>query len=527
MSIFLQILAVGKQKTIKSYNIFIAYNNGLYLLLLQYGIASMEQFDLVIIGGGIGGLTAAYGALYNGMTVAVIEKQQLLGGASLHYNCIPSKTLLHSAKIAQLVKNAGEFGLDAYLLPTNLSKVNQQIKNTITKLAINEEINWLTNMGGKLIYGTPRFLTVDTIQIGNIKIQGKKFILATGSRTAIPQLPGLAATGYVTTETIWQKLALPQQLIIIGGGSTGLEFAQAFARLGSKVIVIEQNAQILADYDAELSNLLQEALVTEGVTFYCNTTVQEVFLQNNQKVLICGNKTGQKLQIVGDEIFLATGRAPNTENLNLEIAEVHYDSTGVYVDQVLLTSNKNIYALGDVIHGQNKYNHVTEYQANAIVNHLLFKVPWQSKVKVLPKVIFTEPEFAQVGVTTQDIGKQHLAKVETLSLDLQNNDKAIICKANIGRIKLFIAKKKIIGATVLAPHAGEFISELALAINMQARVEDLVMTLHPYPTFSQLNRRVINRYINQQGISRYITKILTILNYLQGYLKKLRFKFGI
>jgi pyruvate/2-oxoglutarate dehydrogenase complex dihydrolipoamide dehydrogenase (E3) component len=470
----------------------------------------MEKHDVVIIGGGIGGLTAAYGALYNGLTVTVVEKQPMLGGESLYHNCIPTKTLLHTAKVAHLVRSANRFGIDAYLLTTDLSKVNDHIDDVVSRMEAIENSDWLVKMGGRVINGMPKFIDPNTLMVGNVKLQSKKFILATGSRAVVPNIPGLAEIGYITNETVFQKLALPQKLIILGGGCTGIEFAQAFSRLGSKVIVIEHSSQILQGEDPELVWILRGALEKEGIEFYPSTYVQEAFYQNKKKVLVCCNSMGEKFAIESNEVLVATGRLPNTEGLNLEAAGIHYDVKGIYVDKFLRTSNKNIYAVGDVINGQHKYSHVAEYQANSVVNHLLFKLPFNGKNKVIPKVIFTDPELAQVGLTEQEAAKQRFNKVEILRLDLQDNDRAITCDAFTGRIKLLVVKNKIVGASLLGPQAGELICELALAINVKANLEDIAMTLHPYPTFAQINRRVVNRHINNKGVSRCTKKIISI-----------------
>ena len=465
---------------------------------------------MTIIGGGVGGLTAAYGALYNGLVVTIVEKQMELGGENLYHNCIPTKTLLHSAKVAHLVRHANKFGIDAYMLTTDLSKINDHIDDVISKIRATENSDWLVKMGGKVVHGTPKFLDPNTLIVGNIKLQSKKFILATGSRTAVPNIPGLNEIGYITNETVFQKLIFPQKLIILGAGCTGIEFAQAFARLGSKVIVIENGPQILQGEDLELAWILRGILEKEGIEFHYNTYVKEVFYQNKRKVLICCNSTGEKFVLEGNEIFVATGRTPNTEELNLEAAAVHHDNKGVYVDKFLRTSNKNIYAIGDIINGKYKYSHVAEYQANSVVNHLLFKFPYYEKNKVIPKVIFTDPELAQVGLTEQEATKQRFNKVEILRLDLQDNDRAIICDNFTGRIKLLVAKNKIIGASLLGPQAGELICELALAINIKANLEDIVMTLHPHPTLAQINKRVINKHLTNKGVGRYTKKIISL-----------------
>lgn len=470
-----------------------------------------SESDIVIIGGGVGGLTAAYGMLYNGLTVTMVERHQMLGGESLRHNCIPTKTLLHSARVAHLVKNAERFGVDAYLLSVDLSKVNNRVDEVVEEIQTEENSGWFTNMGGKIVHGSAKFLDPSTIIVGNVKLRGKKFIIATGTRAAVPNIPGLDAIGYLTNETIFQKLSLPQKIIVVGGGCTGIEFAQAFARLGSKVAVVEHCSQILKNEDPELTWHLRSILEQDGIEFYHGTYIQEVYWQNKRKILICSNSIGEKFALDSNEIFIATGRTPNTDGLNLEIAGIHYDERGIFVDKFLRTSNKKIYALGDVINGVNKYSHVAEYQANSVVNHILFKIPFCSKNKIIPRVVYTDPELAQVGVMEQEAVKYRFSKIEILRLDLKDNDRAITCGAFTGRVKLLVSHNRIVGASILGPHAGELICELALAINMKARLEDIAMTLHPYPTFAQINRRVINKHVNSKGINHYSKKVVSLV----------------
>lgn len=469
----------------------------------------MKENDVVIIGGGIGGLTVAYGALYNGLSVTIVDKHQVLGGESLRHTCIPTKTLSHAAKIAHMVKNADKFGIDAYLLSVDLGKVNDHIDAVRAKIQTEENYGWFAQMGGQIIHGAAKFFDPSTILVNNTKIRGKKFVIATGSNTAIPKIPGLAATGYLTNETIFQKLSLPQKIVVLGAGGTGIEFAQAFTRLGSTVVVIDKNEQILSNEDSELTWHLRDTLEKEGIKFHLSTKVQEICTQNNKKVLVCNNKQGDKFVVESNDVFIATGRTPNAAGLNLEIAGVHYDERGIFVDKLLRTSNKKIYAVGDVINSLHKYTNVAEYQANSVVNHMLFKVPFCSQNKIIPRVVSTDPELAQVGLTELAAAKRKFAKIEVLRLDLKGNDRAMTCGATTGKLKLLVSNNRIVGASILGPHAGELICELTLAINMRARLEDIAMTLHPYPTFAEMNRKIINQHANKKGMSYYMKKIIS------------------
>ena len=470
----------------------------------------MELTDVVIIGGGVGGLTVAYGALYNGLRVTLVERQHSLGGESLRHNCIPTKAMFHSAKVAHLIRNSHKYGIDSYLLTVDLAKVNDRVDAVVSTIEAEENSGWLTKMGGRIMQGSPKFLDPSTILVGNTKVRGKNFVIATGSRAAVPKIPGLEAAGYLTNETVFQKISLPEKIIVLGAGPTGIEFAQAFARLGSKVVVIEHSSQILKQEDPELAARLRGALEQEGIQFYHNTYVQEVYWQNKQKILACTDTHGERFSLGCSEVFVAAGRLPNQGGLNLEIAGVHYDADGIAVDQFFRSSNKRIYAVGDVINSSYKYSNVAEFQANSVINHILFKVPLCSKNKVIPRVIYTDPELAQVGLTEQQAARRRFAKVEILKLDLTANDRAITSNETVGSLKLLVSRNRIVGASLLAPQAGELICELALAINLGARLEDIAMTLYPYPTLAQINRRIINQYANKKGLGHYTKKIIAL-----------------
>lgn len=474
----------------------------------------MEGYDLIVIGGGTSGFIVAVGALRLGLKVALIEKNNKLGGLSLHNGCVPSKTILHIAHTAHAVRNAKEYGLDSYILPVDLSKINEYVGSVVNNFVAQEthEVQHLfQQLGGQIIYGQAKFIDAHTVEVNDQELIAKKFVIASGSRPLFPSIKGLDDIGYITNDEIFKQNKLWDRLVILGGRPSAIEFAQTFARLGCKVSIIVRSDSILPQEDPELVNKIKDVLIQSGIDIYLNTKVQYVYLQRKNKVLECVHDSGEVFTVATDEILVALGRRPNVEGLGLENAGINYAQDGILVDRKLRTSRKNIYALGDVIRSPYKLTHIAEYQASILLSNMLFRYPAKVRYLGFPYVIFTDPEYAHVGLTEQQAKEHGYKKIEVFKFDFKDLDSAIIKNSSFGMIKVVTSKNKIIGASILGPHASNLIAEWGLAINMQARLSDVASTIHAYPTLAQINRRVASKKIARGFFSQRNRSLVSLL----------------
>lgn len=472
------------------------------------------MFDIVVIGGGAGGLTVASGCLQLGLKVALIEKSRVLGGDCLHYGCVPSKSLLHVARVAHDIRNAKTVGLNAALVPVDLGRVNEYVAEVVGKIQQHDDPDRFRKMGGSVLFGQGQFVDANTFKVEGQTIRAKKFVIATGAGPFVPEIPGLKEAGFLTNETVFSQLHLPKKLIILGGGPTGLEMAQAFARLGSQVTVLELAERILPREDATLASALKRYLEQDGVQFYTRTNVKEVQVINQRKVVICEDAAKERFTLDANEILVAIGRRPHVSDLQLSAAGVDYLADGILVDRRLRTSQKNIYALGDVIRCPYKMTHVAEYQAGVVIANLVFKLPKKVTYELVPRVIYTDPEMAQVGLTEQQAIQQKIKNLKVLTFDFKDIDRALTENQGKGQAKLIVKKNQILGASYLGPHAGDLIAEIGLAIQAGARLNDLSATIHAYPTYAQINRRIANTYFGEKLFGTRVKKLVQFLQKL-------------
>jgi len=383
-----------------------------------------EKQDLIVIGGGVAGLVTTSVAAQLGVKVTLIEKHKQLGGDCLHYGCVPSKTMIHAAKVAHIMRYAANCGLNNIEPDINLGKINDHIATVIAHIQQHDDPERFRSYGADVLFGTPQFTDPHSITVNGNTIQGKRFLIATGSEPAIPPIPGLKDTGFITNQTVFRKRELPKHLIILGAGVIGIELAQCFARFGSKVTVVEMLDRILPTIDTEISSQLQTVLSREGINFHLSTRASAVSQNNELKQLSCETKEGEKLQLTADEILVATGQAPNTTHLNLETAGVKYSKQGIVVDKRLRTSAKHIYAAGDVLDLPYKFTHVAEYQAGIIISNAIFRFPKKVNYHVVPAVVFSDPEIAMVGMSEEQ-AKAAGKLSDTLRFDFKDIDRAI------------------------------------------------------------------------------------------------------
>ncbi len=450
------------------------------------------DYDLTIIGGGSGGLTAARVATALGASVLLIDKQQL-GGDCLHYGCVPSKSLIHVARTLHHTKRANEIGLTANDIHIDIPKVTAYVQNVIQRVSEAEQVY---TEGVTVKFGNVVFKSPTRLQLNDETITTRNTLIATGSHPFVPDIEGLAATGYLTNEDVFDLQALPSSLIIIGGGPIGVELGQAFARLGTNVTIIQRPERILPKEEPEVSTTISDVLRAEGITLVTNARFIRAERKGSQKI-ITARQGDTLLTFEADEILLALGRQPNIASMNLEAAGVTYDSKGIKVNEYLQTSTVNILAIGDVIGGY-LFTHVAAYQAGVAVQNALLPV-YKKKVdyRVVPWCTFTDPEAARVGLTRAEAEQQHKEIREEL-FPWAEIDRAQAEHETIGFIKLILAGKKdeIVGAHLVGANAGELLGELSLAMQHHLTLNDIFNTIHAYPTMATgLQQAALEAYL--------------------------------
>jgi pyruvate/2-oxoglutarate dehydrogenase complex dihydrolipoamide dehydrogenase (E3) component len=439
------------------------------------GISGAGHYDLIVIGGGSAGLTAAGFAAQIGAQVVIAAEQ--LGGDCTWTGCIPSKALIRIARHAHDQRHAGNNGIGTGEVRVDFARVMAEVRGAIARVYSNETPEVLTQRGIDVEIGSVRFVNGETIQVGERRIDAKHIVICTGAQPALPPIPGLADVSYLTYESIFDLNRLPANLIVIGSGPTGVELAQAFARLGSTVTVIDQRPSVLPDADPEAAATIQRRLESEGVKVLMSVSVTGVAPDEGRVVVEIGSA-----QLKADALLLATGRRPRIAALNLELAGIEVQQAAIRVDKNLRTTNPRVYAAGDVTGGF-QFTHYAGWQGYIAARNALLPGAEEGLRPNVPWAVFTDPEVAQVGLSEAQAQAQ-FSDVKAHRLELERVDRAQTEDEREGFLKLVTrAGGKLVGATVVSRAAGESINELALAIDRGLSVSDLASTIHAYPTF--------------------------------------------
>src|SRR6266568_1394206 len=455
------------------------------------------QYDMTIIGGGSGGLTAARLAASLGANVLLIDKEHL-GGDCLNYGCVPSKSLIHVAKVVHQAQNAAKIGLKAANLVIDMTKITNYIQGVIGRVAESEKIY---TEGVTVKFGEVAFKSASELTLNGETFTSRNTLISTGSRALVPRIEGLEETGYLTNEDVFNLMLLPSSLLIVGAGPIGVEFGQAFRRLGTVVTIIEALDRILPKEDPEVSATLTEVLLSESMNIVTNALFVNARRDGNKKV-VTAMQGERLLAFEADEILLTLGRRPNVEGLNLEAAGVTYDNKGIKVDEHLQTSAPNILAIGDVTGGY-LFTHVAAYQAGVAVRNALVPIG-KKKVdyRVVPWCTFTDPEAARVGLTPDEAGKQY-KHVRVVNFPWADIDRAQAESETTGFIKFVLAGKKeeIVGAHMIGAHAGELLGEMALAMQHHLGLDDILATIHAYPMMNTgIQQTAFEAYLQSAGV---------------------------
>jgi pyruvate/2-oxoglutarate dehydrogenase complex dihydrolipoamide dehydrogenase (E3) component len=456
-----------------------------------------ETYDFIVIGGGSAGLVAAGGAASLGARVALIEKN-LLGGDCLYTGCVPSKTLIASAKFAAQLRRAADFGFeisDYGFEGKTFSSITKRVERVIKTIEQHDAPQVFERMGVEVIFGSPQFINPFEIEIKlknssqTKRLKSKRFCIATGSRPFIPPIEGLKETGFITNEEVFKIKELPKRLIVLGGGAVGVEIGQSFARFGSRVTVVEMGDRILSKEDEEISTTVENFLRAENIAIRTNTKAVKAHRNENGLKILTVEKAGAKSEIEAEEILIAVGRQPNVDGLNLEKAGVRFDQKQIFTNEYLQTFQKHIFAAGDVT-GHFQFTHMADYEAQIVIQNAFVPFPFKKKTKfrVVPWAIFTEPEIARVGLTEREAREKYGEKIKSYKLALTENDRAQTEDATKGFAKIITRKNKIVGAHIVGAHAGEIIHEFVLAMTHNLSLSDLNKAIHIYPTFSKITQ---------------------------------------
>ncbi len=450
------------------------------------------DFDLIVIGGGAGGLVAAKLAKGLGKKVAIVEKNKL-GGECTWTGCVPSKTFIKIASVAHQLKNLEKFGLSTSPeMSLNANNVMKQVNSIVEKVYSTHTPEVLENLGIKVFIGSPQFLNNHEIKLNDKKLSAKKFIITTGSSPFVPPIKGIDQVSYLTNQTFFKLERLPSSLVVIGGGPIGTELASASNRLGTDVTIIEMTENILAREDKELSQILLEKLKSEGVKILTQTKVEEVAQQENKIIITC-SKENQTQTLETNALLIATGRKPNIEKLDLEKAGVEYNKKGVVTNKKLRTTAKNIYACGDVV-GPYQFSHMAEYQAIIATKNALLPIKKSVDYSHTIWVTFSDPELARAGMSEEEARALYGEKIKVYKQEYKAIDRSMTDQSEIGLAKFVCTKKgKLLGAHILGSRAGEIIHEVQLGKRFGINFAKFEKVIHAYPAYSDIVKKAARK----------------------------------
>ncbi len=466
-----------------------------------------ERYNLVVVGAGTAGLVAAHGAAALGAKVALIERD-LLGGDCLNVGCVPSKAIIRTSSLYADMRNASHYGAQIPAdIDVDFSAVMQRMRGIRARISRVDSVQRLIAAGVDVFFGQARFTGLDTLEVDGAKLQFKKALIATGARPDAPSIPGLVDAGYLTNENVFDLTELPGRILVIGGGPLGCELAQAFGRLGSKVTIVQDMPLFLPKEERDAAQILSDALARDGIEVRLNTAAIKVRLDGAQKFVDLVSDD-YKSTVAVDAILTGTGRLPNVEGLNLQAAGVDYNpSTGIDVDDFLQTSNRRIYAAGDVCL-EHKFTHTADASARIVVRNALFLGRQRLSSLVIPWCTYTDPAIAHVGIYVRQANAQDIP-VKTFTIPLHEVDRAIADGDEHGFVKIHVKEgtDRILGATIVARHAGEMINEITLAMVAGIGLRTLATVIHAYPTQAEAIKKAADAY-NRTRLNPTIQSLL-------------------
>lgn len=466
--------------------------------------------DLCIIGAGSAGLSVAAGAAQLGADTVLIE-EGVMGGDCLNFGCVPSKALLAAAHAAVAHRAAVPFGIIASPPSIDRERVAQQVQDVIAGIAPHDSVERFEGLGVTVLRARARFVDRDTIEAGDARIKARRFVLAVGSSAFIPPIAGLDRVPFLTNETIFTRFAEIRDLIVLGGGPIGVEMAQAFARLGVKVQLVEMGKLLPRD-DVDAADLVRAALIADGVALHENSTATEAAMAEGRVRLACRDAAGNTQWLEGGHLLVAVGRKPRVEGLGLDLAGIAFSPKGIQVDAGLRTSNRRVYAIGDCTGGP-AFTHVAGAQAGLVIRSALFRLPAKFDARVLPWVTYADPELAQIGLTEAAARAQGGNPVIT-RIPYGENDRARAERAETGFIKVVADRRgHILGVTIVGRQAGEMLAPWCLAMSRRLKLSALAGLMLPYPTLGELSKRAAGQFYTPKLFSPAVRRLVRFLRW--------------
>ncbi|GIW42740.1 MAG: mercuric reductase [Candidatus Binatia bacterium] len=449
------------------------------------------RYNLVVLGAGTAGLVSAVGAASLGAKVAIVERQ-LLGGDCLNFGCVPSKGVLRAARAVYQMRHVQDFGIRA-TFEFDFAGAMERMRRLRATISHNDSARRLRSLGVDVYFGHAQFVGPDELEVDGRRLRFARAIIATGARAASLPVPGLEEAGYLTNETVFSLTKLPRRLVVIGAGPIGCELSQAFRRFGSEVTIVSLDPRLLPRADPDAAAILSEQFDREGIVTVLGAHLRKVEKRGSEKV-VTAERDGGIVQVAADEILVAVGRQPNTDGLRLEAAGVVFDRTGIKVNDRLQTTNPKIYAAGDICSAY-KFTHAADAMARIALQNALFFGRKKASALVIPWCTYTDPEVAHVGLT-EDEARARGFDVTTLTVPLREVDRAILDGEDNGFARLHVERRsgRILGATMVAAHAGEMIGELSLALTAGLNISTLGQTIHPYPTQAEAWKKAADAY---------------------------------
>ncbi len=465
--------------------------------------------DLLIIGAGSGGLSVAAGAAQMGAKVVLLEGHKM-GGDCLNYGCIPSKALIATGKAAYSQRHSAQFGVTDAAGEVDYAAAKDHVADVIAQIAPVDSQERFEGFGINVIREYGRFISEDEVQAGDTIIKARRIVIATGSSPLVPPIPGLDNTPYETNETLFDLREKPDHLLIIGGGPIGMEMAQAHIRMGCKVTVIEGDKALAKD-DPELAGIVLQSLKDEGVEIAEGALAANV--RGEVGAIEVEAKDGRLFK--GSHLLVAVGRKANIDKLDLGKAGVEPIKNGIKVDDALRTTNRKIYAVGDVAGGM-QFTHVAGYHAGVVIRSLMFAIPSKAKTSHIPWATYTDPELSQVGLTEAQAKDQHGDKVEVVRFHYNHNDRAIAERKTKGLIKVMVVKGRPVGVSIVGYQAGELINLWALALANNMKMSQIAGMVAPYPTIGEVNKRAAGAYFSPRLFESDLVK--TVVRFVQRFI---------
>jgi pyruvate/2-oxoglutarate dehydrogenase complex dihydrolipoamide dehydrogenase (E3) component len=473
-------------------------------------MTSLLTPDICIIGAGSAGLSVAAGASQLGAETVLIEANKM-GGDCLNYGCVPSKSLLAAAHVAENIRQARRFGITAGEPQIDFRAVHDHLRGVIAAIAPHDSVERFEGLGARVILAAARFIGPREVVAGDFRIRARRFVIATGSSPLRPPIPGLDRVPYHTNETIFDLVERPRHLLIVGGGPVGCELAQAFRRLGAAVSLVEM-ADLLAKDDPELVGLLRRQLEREGVALHERAKMTGVEPAGAGLALLT-ERQGKPDRLEGSHLLLAVGRRASFAELGLDAAGIAHSQAGITVDRSLRTSNRRVYAIGDAAGGL-QFTHVAGYHAGIVIRSALFRLPARVDYRAVPRVTYTDPELAQVGLSepeAQGVGQT----VRVLRWSLAENDRAQAERTTEGLVKVIADKRgRVLGAAILAPHAGELIQPWILAVANGLKLSAIANMIAPYPTLGEASKRAAGSFYTPLLFNKRMQRLVRLLRRL-------------